>query len=113
MRPKAHLGESSREGSWLGVRSDFGPRDQEDASGLGRAPEEMKAQISTVIIAPMTSRGRDDPTRAACTFQNKSGQIVLDQLRTVDKTRLVRRLGEINAATADSVLEKLAELFAR
>lgn len=77
------------------------------------SPDDMNAHISTVIIAPMTTKGRDYPTRVPCTFQGKSGQVVLDQLRTVDKTRLVKRLGEVEAATADTVLETLAELFAK
>lgn len=77
------------------------------------SPDEMNMAISTVIIAPMTTQGRDYPTRVPCTFQGKSGQVVLDQLRTVDKQRLVKRLGEINAPTADTVIETLAELFAK
>ena len=77
------------------------------------SPDEMNTHISTVIIAPMTTKGRDYPTRVRCTFQGKSGQVVIDQLRTVDKQRLVRRLGEVAPATADAVLETLAELFAK
>ena len=77
------------------------------------SPNEMNTAISTVIIAPMTTKGRDYPSRVPCTFQGKSGQVVLDQLRTVDKQRLVKRLGEVEVATADTVLETLAELFAK
>jgi mRNA interferase MazF len=77
------------------------------------SPDEMNANIATVIIAPMTTKGRDYPTRVPCEFQGKSGQIVLDQLRTVDKTRLVKRLGQVDTKAADSVLETLAELFAK
>ena len=77
------------------------------------SPDEMNVHISTVIIAPMTTKGRDYPTRVPCTFQGKSGQVVLDQLRTVDKQRLAKRLGEIEASTADAVLDTLAELFAK
>ena len=76
------------------------------------SPDEMNAHIGTVIIAPMTSKGRNYPTRIPCTFQRVNGQIVLDQLRTVDKTRLVKRLGRISDATQRKVLDKLAELFA-
>ena len=76
------------------------------------SPDEMNRYISTVIIAPMTTRGQDYPTRIPCTFQTKSGQIVLDQLRTVDKARLVRRLGVIPAPVQGQVLDRLAELFA-
>lgn len=80
---------------------------------LVASPDEMNAHIATVIIAPMTTKGRDYPTRVPCTFQGKSGQVVLDQLRTVDKARLVKRLGAVDAAVADAVLEGLAELFAK
>ena len=77
------------------------------------SPDEMNAHIATVIIAPMTTRGRDYPTRVPCVFQEKSGQVVLDQLRTVDRTRLVKRLGQLDSATSDEVLDTLAELFAK
>ena len=77
------------------------------------SPDEMNDHISTVIVAPMTTKGRPYPTRVPCTFQGKRGQIVLDQIRTVDKTRLVKRLGSISAAAQDKVLDALQELFAR
>jgi len=60
------------------------------------SPDELNLHIATAIVAPMTTKGRSYPTRVACSFEGKDGQIVLDQLRTVDKTRLVRRLGEID-----------------
>ena len=68
--------------------------------------------LSKSLIAPMTTRGRPYPTRVACTFQGKEGQIVLDQIRTVDKARLVRKLGQIKKATQGEVLDVLAEMFA-
>ena len=74
--------------------------------------DEMNEHIATVIVAPMTTRGRSYPTRISCRFQGKDGQIVLDQIRTVDKARMVRRLGQINAATQKEVLALLAEMFA-
>lgn len=77
------------------------------------SPDEMNFHISTVIVAPMTTKGRDYPTRVPCLFEGKSGQIVLDQLRTVDKQRLVKKLGRIEAITADAVIVTLAELFAK
>lgn len=76
------------------------------------SPDELNRHIGTVIVAPMTTRGRPYPTRVPVTFQRKAGQIVLDQLRTVDRQRLVRRLGSIDRATAEQVLATLAELFA-
>lgn len=77
------------------------------------SPDEMNLHIATVIIAPMTTKGRNYPTRVPCVFQSKSGQVVLDQLRTVDKARLVKRLGKLDEPTADIVLDTLAELFAK
>jgi mRNA interferase MazF len=76
------------------------------------SPDEMNRHIATVIVAPMTTKGQPYPTRIACQFQGKDGQIVLDQIRTVDKTRLVRRLGQISTSEQKAVLDTLAELFA-
>lgn len=76
------------------------------------SPNEMNRHISTVIIAPMTTKGRHYPTRINCEFQGKAGQIVLDQIRAIDKARLVRRLGRLNKSTQTEVLGLLAEMFA-
>lgn len=75
------------------------------------SPDEMNRHISTVIIAPMTSVRRDYPTRVNCPFQGKDGQIVLDQIRTVDKTRLVKELGRISKDESSQTLTLLRELF--
>jgi mRNA interferase MazF len=76
------------------------------------SPDEMNRHIRTVIIAPMTTKGRRYPTRVTCEFQGKQGQIVLDQLRTVDKSRLLRKLGRINGQTQMKVLSVLHDMFA-
>jgi mRNA interferase MazF len=76
------------------------------------SPDEMNHYISAVIIAPMTTKGRGYPTRVACTFQGKRGQVVLDQIRTVDKSRLIKRLGQIDGPTQTAVLSVLNEMFA-
>ena len=76
------------------------------------SPDEANRYLATVIVAPMTSQGRPHPSRVACRFSGKDGLIVLDQLRTVDKTRLVRRLGRVTAAEQRAVLAALAEMFA-
>ncbi len=76
------------------------------------SPNEMNRYIRTVIVAPLTTKGRSYPTRISCRFKGKRGQIVLDQIRTVDKARLTKKLGRINRRTADSVLSVLAEMFA-
>ena len=75
------------------------------------SPDEMNDHIRTVIVAPMTSKGRPYPSRVSCTFQDKRGQVVLDQIRTVDKTRLVRRLGTISTDIQGKVLDALQEMF--
>lgn len=76
------------------------------------SPDEMNLRIGTVIVAPMTTKGRDYPTRIPLTFKRKKGQIVLDQLRTVDKTRLVKRMGKLDTSTAAKTLTVLQEMFA-
>jgi mRNA interferase MazF len=72
----------------------------------------MNSSINTVIIAPMTSKGRHYPTRIPCYFQDKNGMVVLDQIRTVDKTRLINFLGIIDLDTPKKVISVLQEIFA-
>ncbi len=76
------------------------------------SPDEMNRFIKTVIVAPMTTKGTSYPTRVSCKFQGKQGQVVLDQIRTVDKTRLVRKLGKVDKPTQSEVLSVLSEMFA-
>ena len=76
------------------------------------SPDEMNRHIATVMIAPMTTKGRPYPTRVACRFQGKEGQIVLDQLRTVDKVRLVKRLGRTFEKIQRAEIFTLAALVA-
>ena len=76
------------------------------------SPDEMNRYIATVIIAPMTTKGKQYPTRVICHFQGKNGQIVLDQIRTVDKNRLVKKLGQISQDEQKMLLDILAEMFA-
>ena len=75
------------------------------------SPDEMNRHIRTVIVAPMTTASRVYPTRVAVQFQGKDGQIVLDQIRTVDKSRLVKHLGAVSAETAQAVSSVLLEMF--
>lgn len=75
------------------------------------SPDEMNHHIGTVIIAPMTTKGRNYPTRVKCTFQGVEGQIVLDQIRTVDKSRLVKKLGRLSASASENVVRVLSEMF--
>lgn len=76
------------------------------------SPPEMHDYLRTVIVAPMTTRAHSAPYRIAVTFQGKRGLILLDQLRTLDKIRLVKRLGSISAAVLDSTLKTLQQVFA-
>ena len=76
------------------------------------SPDELNRAISTVIIAPMTTTRRDWPTRVEISFQGKTGEIALDQIRAVDKVRLVKRLGKLDSATTAAVIDTLGELFA-
>lgn len=76
------------------------------------SPDEINHNIRTVIVAPLTTRGNAYPTRVACRFKGKNGLVVLDQIRTVDQSRLVKKLGKIDARTAAAVLDVLQEMFA-
>lgn len=75
------------------------------------SPDELNEHLSTFIVAPMTTGGHPYPFRIPCRFQRKDGFIVLDQLRTVDRHRLVRRLGKVTASTLKKVLGTLQEMF--
>jgi mRNA interferase MazF len=76
------------------------------------SPDEMNQSLRTAIIAPLTTKRRDYPTRIACRFKRKNGQVVLDQIRTVDRMRLFRKLGRLDGKTSARVLEHLQEMFA-
>jgi mRNA interferase MazF len=75
------------------------------------SPPEMLDHLRTATVAPMTTAGRAAPYRVPINFQGKRGLVLLDQIRTVDKSRLVRRLGLAQAATLSSALAVLRELF--
>ncbi|MGB4863462.1 MAG: type II toxin-antitoxin system PemK/MazF family toxin [Tepidiformaceae bacterium] len=76
------------------------------------SPDEMNRHLRTVIVAPMTTKSKDYPTRVACDFAGTAGFVALDQLRTLDRTRLARRLGKLAAKDAEGVLGTLLALFA-
>jgi mRNA interferase MazF len=77
------------------------------------SPDEMNRYVRTVIVAPMTTAGPSYPTRVPCRFQGKDGQVVLDQIRTVDRARLVKKLGRLDRETSASLLDVLQEMFVR
>ena len=76
------------------------------------SPDEMNRHIRTVIVAPMTTACKDYPTRVSCEFQRKKGQIVLDQIRTIDKSRLIKKIGTIDPQVQAEVISTLQSMFA-
>lgn len=75
------------------------------------SPDELNTHLSTFIVAPMTTGGHPYPFRIPCRFQRKDGFVVLDQLRTVDRHRMVRRLGKVHGFTLQKILSILREMF--
>ena len=90
----------------------FGSEIQKTHPCLVVSPDDLNRFAKTVIIAPMTTKGHANPFRLACKFQGKQGRVVLDQIRAVDKGRLVKRLGKVDAGTQSQVLAVLGEMFA-
>jgi mRNA interferase MazF len=76
------------------------------------SPDELNGHLQTVIVAPLTTGGHPYPFRLPCTFQGTSGHVVLDQIRTVDHARLVKRLGALSPFTLAQSLRVLREMFA-
>lgn len=77
------------------------------------SPDELNRHLRTTIVAPMTTGGHAYPWRISCRFRRRSGYVVLDQLRTVDRDRCIGKLGRITPATLTEVLAALQEMFAR
>ena len=77
------------------------------------SPDELNAHLRTFIVAPVTTGQRSYPFRIPCRFQGRSGHVVLDQIRTVDRQRLARRLGRLTPSTLNRSLLVLQEMFAR
>ena len=96
----------------VGLDPTVGSEIQKTRPCLVVSPDEMNQHIRTVIIAPMTSKSKDYPTRIPCIFRKKQGHIVLDQLRTIDKTRLMKRLGTIDSKAQLDVVSVLQRMFA-
>jgi len=76
------------------------------------SPDEMHRTSSLAIVAPMTSRGRPFPTHVGCRFKGRNGQILLEQIRSIDRRRFLKRLGALDVTTGEAVLEILAKTFA-
>ena len=107
--------------SWPGearrnLAGELGPnrreRDQKSRPCVVVSPAELNDNLRTVIVAPMTSKGRAAPFRVPVTHAGTKGLIVLDQLRTVDKARLAKKLGVVSAKTLTAALVTLQEVFA-
>lgn len=96
----------------VGLDPTVGSEIQKTRHCLVVSPDEMNQNIRTVIVAPMTSIIRDYPTRVPCVFRKKQGRIVLDQMRTIDKARLIKMLGTIDSKAQLDVVSVLQRMFA-
>jgi mRNA interferase MazF len=76
------------------------------------SPDELNEHLRTIIVAPMTTGGQAYPWRPKCRFQNRSGFVVLDQLRTIDAERVLKVLGSLDESTVLTVIGRLQEMFA-
>lgn len=75
------------------------------------SPDEMNRNIQTIIIAPMTTKSHDYPTRVKCIFEKKEAWIILDQIRTVDKIRLIKKIGSLNKETITNIKNTIKEML--
>jgi mRNA interferase MazF len=91
----------------------IGRKIRKTRSCLVVSPDEMNRHLATILVAPMTTGGQPYPTRVPCRFRGKEGRIALDQIRAVDRSRFVRRLGRITSPAQEAVLSTLGELFAK
>lgn len=81
--------------------------------GVVVSPDEMNRNVDHVLIAPLATTNTQYPTRVAVEFLNSERSVILDQLRTVDKARLVKKIGEIGEISQAAILDRLSELFAK
>jgi mRNA interferase MazF len=111
---EATRGQVPRRGAvyWVDLDPTRGSEIQKTRPCVVVSPDELNAHLHTVIVAPLTSGGRAYPWRVDCTIQHKAGRVALDQLRTVDRERLVGYIGALSEQTLTSVLETLTEFFA-
>lgn len=97
---------------WVDLDPTRGSEIQKTRPCLVVSPDELNAHLRTVIIAPITSGGRPYPWRVECRVQQRKGRVAIDQLRTVDRDRLVGYIGALPEQTLTAVLETLSEFFA-
>jgi mRNA interferase MazF len=75
------------------------------------SPDEANRYLNTVIIVPLTSTFKPYPTRVDCTFMGKKGQLAIDQIRSIDKSRLVKKMGKLDEETSERICITLGETF--
>jgi mRNA interferase MazF len=96
---------------WVNLSPTVGGEIQNARPCVVVSPDELNANIRTFIVAPMTTGGHAYPFRVSCRFRGRAGHVVVDQIRTVDRERLVRRLGRLSATALSQTLEILQEMF--
>ena len=108
------MGEAIRRGDVFLVSLDPARRDeiQKTRPCVVVSPDELNTYLRTFIVAPLTTGSHPYPFRVPCRFQGRAGHVVLDQLRTVDQERLVRRLGKLSPSILGRALAILQEMFA-
>lgn len=110
----AMVNEPRRDEAWLvSLDPTQGSEIRKTRPCLVISPDEMNLHLRTVVIAPMTTVVRPYPTRVTVTFRRKRGQVALDQIRAIDRQRLVRKLGTVPADVAEKVSAVLIEMFTR
>jgi mRNA interferase MazF len=97
----------------VGLDPTVGSDTQKTRPCLVVSPDELNLYLRTVIVAPMTTSGQAYPWRVSCRFQRQTGFVAVDQLRTVDNRRLLKRLGRLAPMMVDEVLGVLQEMFAK
>jgi mRNA interferase MazF len=85
---------------------------QKSRPGVIVSPDELNSSLRTFIVAPLTTGGHPYPFRVPCTFEGRKGYAVIDQIRTIDRERLLRRLGKVSPSTLGLILATLQEMFA-
>ncbi|CAN5160915.1 type II toxin-antitoxin system PemK/MazF family toxin [soil metagenome] len=97
---------------WVNLDPTVGREINKTRPAVVISPNEVNNALGTILVAPITSNKRNYPTRIACSLNKKENYIALDQIRAVDKIRLNKKISALNKETAQTVCEKLQELFA-
>jgi len=97
----------------IGLNPTVGHEIQKTRPCVVVSPDELNQHLQTMIVAPMTTGGFSYPFRVPCKFKGKSGHIVLDQICTIDRGRIMRPLGRLQSGTLEMVIAALQEMFAQ